>query len=61
MFEDPQPTRASDEAPTSVCARCSDVDVHRIDVAAALLARKQLRPDADGLLARTARSCSSPR
>ena len=53
MQEDPQPTNASD-GPAQMCARRSDVDLHRIDVAAGLLARKELRPDIDGLLARTA-------
>ncbi len=48
--EDPQATRASGGL-TGVGARYSDVDLHRIDVAAALLARKGLRPDVDGLLA----------
>ena len=37
-----------------LCARCSDVDAHRIDVAAGLLAHKPLTLDVDGLLARTA-------
>ncbi len=41
-------------APAQLCARCSDVDLHRIDVAAGLLAHKDLTLDVDGLLARTA-------
>ncbi len=54
MVDEPQRVGSSSEAHKFLSARCSDVDLHRIDVAARLLALKQPAPDPDGLLARTA-------